>query len=60
MRVGRLRELLAECADEDWIYADPNGDLAVIEADHLEKLKNKAYPADAIVDVVKESFKESS
>ncbi len=60
MPVGKLRELLADCADDDWIYADRNGDFAVIKADRFESLKQKAYPADAIVDVARETISETS
>ena len=59
MPVGKLRELLAECDGDDWIYADRNGDLAVIKAENLETLKNAAYPSDAVVDLISESWKES-
>ncbi len=57
MRVGKLRELLVDCSDEDWIYADRNGDFAVIKAANLDTLKETSYPADRIVDVIAEDVR---
>jgi hypothetical protein len=54
MKAGKLRELLAEFSDEDWIYADRNGDLAVIRAENFSHEKNRAYPGDAVIDLMTE------
>lgn len=52
--LGELRRLLEQFSDDDLIYADRNFDLAVIRAANLEEAKRTAYPADGIVDVVRE------
>ncbi len=55
--VGKLREMLTEFSDEDWIYADRNGDLAVIKCEDLDHAKNRAYPGDAVVDLMSETVR---
>jgi len=54
MTVGSLRELLGQFSDQDWIYADRNGDLAVIRAENFAHEKNRAYPGDAVIDLMSE------
>ncbi len=54
MPVGSLRELLAQFSDEDWIYANRDGDLAVIRAENFSQEKNRAYPGDAVIDLMTE------
>ena len=54
MTVGSLRNLLAQFSDQDWIYADRNGDLAVIRAENFSHEKNRAYPGDAVIDLMTE------
>jgi hypothetical protein len=49
-----LRELLSHFSDQDWIYADRNGDLAVIRAESFSHEKNRAYPGDAVIDLTTE------
>jgi hypothetical protein len=56
MPVGSLRELLGQFSDQDWIYADRNGDLAVIRADNFSHEKNRAYPGDAVIDLMTEQI----
>lgn len=52
--VGSLRELLGQFSDKDWIYTDRNGDLAVIRAEDFSHEKNRAYPGDAVIDLMTE------
>ncbi len=54
MTVGSLRQLLGQFSDQDWIYADRNGDLAVIRAENFSHEKNLAYPGDAVIDLMSE------
>jgi hypothetical protein len=54
MTVGSLRQLLGQFSDQDWIYADRNGDLAVIRAENFSHEKNRAYPGDAVIDLMSE------
>lgn len=54
MTVGTLRGLLGQFSDQDWIYADRNGDLAVIRAGNFAHEKNRAYPGDAVIDLMRE------
>lgn len=54
MTVGSLRQLLSRFSDQDWIYADRNGDLAVISAANFSHEKNRAYPGDAVIDLMSE------
>jgi hypothetical protein len=54
MTVGSLRSLLSQFSDQDWIYANPNGDLAVIRAENFSRQKNRAYPGDAVIDLMTE------
>ncbi len=54
MTVGSLRALLVQFSDQDWIYADRNGDLAVIRAENFSHEKNRAYPGDAVIDLMTE------
>jgi hypothetical protein len=54
MTVGSLRELLSHFSDQDWIYADRNGDIAVIRAENFSHEKNRAYPGDAVIDLMTE------
>ena len=54
MPVGSLRELLGQFSDQDWVYADRNGDLAVIRAENFSDEKNRAYPGDAVIDLMTE------
>lgn len=56
MPVGSLRELLGQFSDQDWIYADRNGDLAVIRAENFSREKNRAYPGDAVIDLMAEQI----
>jgi hypothetical protein len=55
--VGRLRELLAEFSDDDWVYADRNSDLAVIKGENLHDEKNRAYPGNAVLDLMTETVR---
>ena len=55
--VGQLRQMLAEFDDEDWVYADRNGDLAVIKSENLDREKNHAYPGDAVLDLMHETVR---
>ena len=52
--VGSLRQLLHQFSDQDWIYADRNGNLAVIRAENFSHEKNRAYPGDAVIDLMSE------
>lgn len=54
MTVGSLRSLLGQFSDQDWIYADRNGDLAVIRAENFSREKDRAYPGDAVIDLMSE------
>ena len=54
MPVGSLRKLLAQFSDQDIVYANRDGDLAVIRAENFSHEKNVAYPGDAVIDVIKE------
>ena len=54
MTVGSLRELLGQFSAQDWIYADRNGDLGVIRAESFSHEKNRAYPGDAVIDLMTE------
>lgn len=56
MTVGSLRQLLAQFSDQDWIYADRNGDLGVIRAEDFSHEKNRAYPGDAVIDLMTEQI----
>jgi hypothetical protein len=56
MPVGSLRELLAQFSDQDWIYADRDGDLSIIRAENFSHEKNKAYPGDAVIDLMTEQI----
>ena len=54
MTVGSLRQLLGQFSDQDWIYANRDGDLAVIRAENFAHQKNLAYPGDAVIDLMTE------
>jgi hypothetical protein len=54
MTVGSLRELLGQFSAQDWIYVDRNGDLGVIRAQNFSPEKNRAYPGDAVIDLMSE------
>ena len=54
MTVGSLRESLGQFSAQDWIYADRNGDLAVVRAENFDRKKNRAYPVDAVIDLMTE------
>ena len=56
MTVGSLRDLLSQLSDQDWIYADRNGDLAIIRAEDFSDQKNRAYPGDAVIDLTTEKI----
>ena len=55
--VGKLREMLAEFDGDDWAYADRNGDLAIIKSENLDREKNRAYPGDAVLDLMGETIR---
>lgn len=54
MTVGSLRESLGQFSAQDWVYADRNGDLAIIRAENFAHEKNRAYPGDAVIDLMTE------
>lgn len=56
MTVGSLRQLLSQFSDQDWIYANRNGDLAVIRAENFSHEKNHAYPGDVVIDLMSEQI----
>jgi hypothetical protein len=60
MTVGSLRQLLSRFSDQDWIYADRKGDLAVIRAENFSHEKNRAYPGDAVIDLMSEQVVTSN
>lgn len=55
--VGRLREMLSEFSDDDWVYADRKGDLVVILGENLTEQRNHAYPGDAVLDLMSETVR---
>lgn len=55
--VGRLREMLAEFSDDDWVFTDRKGDLAVILGENLTEQRNRAYPGDAVLDLMSETVR---
>lgn len=54
MTVGSLRESLDRFSAQDWIYADRNGDITVIRAENFDRQTNRAYPGDAVIDLMTE------
>ncbi len=58
VQVGTLKRMLEELSDDDWVYADRNGDLAVIRSEAFDRQKNAAYPGDSVIDFVAETTVE--